>query len=244
MRLGNLTQRLVAGIVVATLLATATLQASASAARCEDCPDGGGGGGGGTGGGGGAPPPPPPSCGNQRIIVRLVSVSSLDTEDLIWPGDELYFAGGGRATNGVATGLLTTPRQIGWGQSFTFDPTQSVAFDGVVRQSDTVTVGLEAHDEDFAKDWSKRSQVIDQIAGGIASGLVALGPYGIAGAAALGVGYFLVSYVDPDDLLANIGLSIPACGPGYQTGSRRFTQSDWYSGWDYTLDYEIIRTPA
>jgi hypothetical protein len=178
------------------------------------------------------------------VTVRLTRVSSDDTEDLFWPGDELYFRGASRATNGAVTGMLTTPLQIGWGQTREVDVVEGVLFDGTVGPTDTVRVGFEALDEDVSKDWTRRPAVVDDLGKSVAAGLITLGPWGIAGAAGVGAGFFLMPYADPDDLLVNTGFTVTACGPGYETGSVPFSQTGWYSGWDYVADYEIVRSQA
>src|SRR5262245_36112357 len=107
-----------------------------------------------------------------KIRMELVDVVCADPEDVTGP-DEFSVVGAvydGKETRGV----LTSPITIGAGQTKPFSAGQSVLYDGQLSDSATLRIGLTACDEDAAKDWSKRGDHIQKIAGDVAAALKAV----------------------------------------------------------------------
>ncbi len=122
-----------------------------------------------------------------------------------------------------------------------------VIYDGWVDKGSSVRGGLIAYDEDFAKDWAKRPQWVDQLTYTIAQGLQKSGdarlvPAGII----LQYGYKafdLIASADKDDKLGSIELNINADGPQNESRFWPFWRKDrtGFSNWSYSVDLEIVR---
>lgn len=181
-----------------------------------------------------------------RIRVELIDVYCADTED-VTGADDFYLVGalvGGDVTKAI----LTHPIKINDKQRKSFDPGDSVLFDGNVNPGQVIKGGLKAYDEDAGKDWSKHGDTVQQISSAVSGAVSAAGPYGaIAGtilsAATTGVG--ILASLDKDDLLGACELEISAVGPSYEVREWKMSKKNSFAGWsswDYTVRYQISRS--
>ncbi len=183
-----------------------------------------------------------------RVQVNLQRVVCFDPEDVTGSGDEFYVVGA--VTDGAnAEGVATQPIQVAAGQTQSFGVGGGTVFDKDVPSDRILKVALTAFDEDSAKDWSKQSQVVDDIAAAVSKGLGAIpNPY-TAGAAVLLP--FVVSVVggifslDQDDNLGSYTGDFPVWSLTADNPQQWQFNGQWgggllgFSKWSYALHYTI-----
>lgn len=184
-----------------------------------------------------------------RVLVKLNDVVCFDPEDVTGSGDEFYVIGA--VTDGQqSAGIATVPIQVDSNQTRAFGVGGGVVFDKVVDRNHILKIALTAFDEDAAKDWGKRQEIVDKITGAVAGGLGAIpNPY-TAGAAVVlpfvmkAVGG-LIS-LDEDDNLGSYTQDIPvwALSPGDSQREWQFN-GEWgggflgFSKWSYAVRYTV-----
>ncbi|AMW27039.1 hypothetical protein [Arthrospira platensis] len=181
-----------------------------------------------------------------RIRIELIDVYCADTED-VTGADDFYLVGalvGGDVTKAI----LTRPIKINDKQRKSFNPGDSVLFDGNLQPGQVIKGGLKAYDEDAGKDWSKYGDTVGAISSMVSGAVSAAGPYGvlagtILSAATTGVGILASS--DKDDLLGACELEISAVGPAYEVREWKMSKKNSFMGWsswDYTVRFQISRS--
>lgn len=241
--MGSTLRRLVAGLTLAAATATLTT-ATAVAAPCRTCDDGGG-------GGGGTRPP----LGTKRshlqddkprsVVLRLVSVKAVDTED-VTGADELYLANALRI--GTASRQVTLPpTSLDDGQTLPLG--QSVSASGV-RGNDQLSILTHALDQDFAQDWANYGPAISGIGGAVYAAALTIpvtAPFALAAApyvAGAYVAFNAIALADKDDVLADQRVDDFRVGDfplGTTTKTVRVANSavPYWSDWDYTFTYQV-----
>lgn len=203
----------------------------------------------------------------MRVRIELLDVLCRDSED-VTGADTLYLAGGvsdGRQLRPVLTSRLWISSK----QTRVFYPEQRVIFDAEVPAGGMVHIGLQAYDEDAAKDWAKHGEWITKLANEIAGQLEQLpsqsvlppgagmpqdsstgepDPAQVVAAILRGtvavVGFF--ARLDKDDFLGTLAADIPVGVPGSQikewhcTG-RRYGGVFGWSTWNYTIRYRVTQ---
>ncbi|MEU2874681.1 hypothetical protein ABZ769_36800 [Streptomyces olivoreticuli] len=194
-----------------------------------------------------------------RLKIRLIWVYCADPEDLIG-GDEFFVSGG--LILGGEGGVIPPPKQrrvgvaltpvinIGAGQSAYFNDSLGgvTVFDGVVDDSQTVTLSITAFDADTASDWDAVYRpLLEGIWGALSLGSLGPPPFnGIIKGIAFGVARRILQVIDPDDELGVLAYEqvrvrdLPTGGLDWEFSGNESS----FSKWDYLVHYEISRTPA
>ncbi len=202
----------------------------------------------------------------MRVRIELVEVLCRDTED-VTGADTLYLVGGvsdGRQTQPVLTNRLW----INNNQTRSFAADRSVMFDADVPENASVHIGLQAFDEDAAKDWEKHGEWVTQLTDAIAGEIEQLprepqvpqspgdsqdpDPNQVAAAILRGavrvVGFF--AQHDKDDKLGQTTIDIPVGVPGTEIKEWNFNGRALggflgWSTWNYTVRYRVTQlTPG
>ena len=202
----------------------------------------------------------------MRVRIELVEVLCRDTED-VTGADTLYLVGGvsdGRQTQSVLTNRLW----INNNQTRSFAADRSVMFDADVPENGSVHIGLQAFDEDAAKDWAKHGEWVTQLTDAIAGEIEQLprepqvpqspgdsqnpDPNQVAAAILRGavrvVGFF--AQHDKDDKLGQTTIDIPVGVPGTEIKEWNFNGRALggflgWSTWNYTIRYRVTQlTPG
>lgn len=178
-----------------------------------------------------------------QVRVELLDVKCGNTED-VTGADEFYIVGA--MSDGTNTkAALTSPISINDGQTKSFSSDQQVIFHANVPQGATVRGGLKAFDEDFGKDWSKYSPMVNKITDDVRKELEDADEKKAANIlkwAVKAFGFF--ASLDKDDELGKVELNVSASGPNVEEKTWKFSRKDWtgYSSWDYTVRYRITRS--
>lgn len=180
-----------------------------------------------------------------NVQVRITRIHCGNTED-VTGGDELYFTSvltDGSDENTQAEIVGTIPIN----DDETIRP-NALIYGATLPNDRVVRGGIEAFDEDSAKDWAKKPSWVEDMKNRV----VELAQNRLTGGAAvlLDAAYEVVEKIvvgDDDDKLGRKTLEIPVSGPEKELISWRFVnKGDFlgYSSWNYTVDIEVLRTPV
>ncbi|MEM1167567.1 MAG: hypothetical protein AAGJ08_00355 [Cyanobacteria bacterium P01_H01_bin.35] len=182
-----------------------------------------------------------------KIKVELVDVYCADTED-VTGADDFYLVGS-LVGGGVTKPILTHPIKINDKQTKSFRPEDALLFEGEIQSGQTIKGGLQAYDEDAAKDWNNGyADTVNSISNTVSGALATTGPQGATAATILKVatkGIGILASFDKDDLLGSTELEISARGPANETREWKMSKKDSFVGWstwDYTVRYQISRS--
>jgi hypothetical protein len=181
-----------------------------------------------------------------RVRVELLDVQCGNTEDVTGP-DEFYLVGAFEQ-GGKAKSVLTRPFDINDGQTQTFPASEKVVFDGDVPLKQSISGGLIAYDEDYAKDWAKQKEMAKKITDGVSAGASSADNKNVRTAGTvLKIAYEIwnvIASLDQDDELGRTEINVAAAGPAEETIAWKFERKDptGFSSWEYTVRYRITRT--
>jgi hypothetical protein len=179
----------------------------------------------------------------MRVVLQDVVCN--DTEDVTGP-DEFYVTGA--VSDGPNNaGVMTRPFSINNGQTKEFGEGGGTVFDADVPNDSILKVVLIAFDGDSNKDWSQHGEVVTKISQSVSAGLASIHDTYTAAAGVIlpfviqGVGGIMS--LDKDDELGQHLREFPvgATPDGEHLQLWTFSQGGWYSGWNYTVRYKIIK---
>ena len=183
----------------------------------------------------------------MRVEIQSVYCGRPEYTEDVTGADEFYLTGA--VTDGKTTSaVLTRPISINDGETKNFTIGGGTVFNADVPNDAILKVGLIAFDEDAAKDWNRRQEIINRITTTVSGGLAATGnPYAVGAAAVLpfvkdAIGVFV--NLDEDDELGTHLQEWPAwlTPDGTHTASMYCTKvGSSYSNWRYRIFYRMIK---
>ncbi|MDN6170140.1 MAG: hypothetical protein L0J11_08675, partial [Micrococcaceae bacterium] len=185
---------------------------------------------------------------NTKVEIRITKIHCGNTEDVTGP-DELYFTsmltdGSAEKTQAEVVGIISI-------NDNQHKYPNALIYSDILANDRSIRGGVVAFDEDSSKDWANKPKWIEKLKDGVIKGLKASGhPVAVSGGEILDWGYKIADAIikaDKDDKLGEKELEVSASGPETEKITWHFSKKgDWfgYSSWNYTGDFEIVRTPV
>ncbi|MEU6191278.1 hypothetical protein [Nocardia sp. NPDC047038] len=172
-----------------------------------------------------------------QLTASLHSVSCKHTDDIVG-GDQFYVCGGAVA-NGAIGVALTIPMRIAAGQTLSFPTDHAVFFRDTVDDSATLSIGLNAFDQDLPMDWRDR---YNDAVFGIQTTIKPLTTPRLAEKIATATAAIPSRILEPgesDDRLGQLAVDIPlaTAEPGIKTW--HVTDRSAVSSWDYQVTWHL-----
>ncbi len=206
---------------------------------------------------------PQPASSMMHVSIKLIDVFCDSKEDSFWTHDQFYAMTTFTTPGQNAQAPLNIQAQISHslditsGQDLPIPPNSLTIFDGAIAKNSIIKGGITAYNDTQGLAWANLDSWIADVAQLVETGLTNQGIHTadvgtVTAESVLDLAvkaWYITANLSNDNAnqLGTLELSVPATGAASEYGVAHFHNNGSLfgsGGWDYTLKYEILRSPA